>query len=156
MRHLAFAFALFLAAGPVQAVDSNHPFAVKPLDVLRLEESPLLQWGPSSLSFSQTWSGGESRSQGTLLKEFRSVLHPTLTFKARFGLSFQPGTMVGGEQAPPRFELPEATLTWKPGENTVLRLQFQQGSLWNDPLRRYGRAGVDSWYGRPGLWDEMP
>jgi len=137
----------FVPAARAEMTDLGSSF--RPGTPLHLEGAPLLQWGPSTLGFSQSWVGGRSRSQGYLLKEFRSQLHPSLVLRARFGMSFQPSAMSGNEDGNARFEIPEASLTWKPGGSTVVRIQFQQGGLWGDP--RFGPAGFgnDPW--RRGL-----
>lgn len=146
MRQLAIILALLLVPGLALADALGHPFAARPGGLALSEDSRLLQWGPSTLGYSQAWFGGESRSQGYLLKELHAQLHPTLSFRARFGLSFQPGALGGTAEAAPRFELPEAVLTWRPGEDTVIRLQFQQGGLWSEPAWRRGRPSHDPFY----------
>ncbi len=156
MRQPLTLLILLIAGSAALAESPSHPFATGQQSILGLEQSSLLEWGPSTLGFSQTWSGGESRSQGFLLKEFRSQLHPTLEFRARFGMSFQPSAMSGRQDGNARFELPEATLTWRPGKDTMIRLQFQQGSVWqsrgvfDDPV--LGEFG----YGRPNPFGETP
>jgi len=148
MRMLLSTLAVLVALiASAQTLD--HPMAASVSQGLGLHESKLLQWGPSTLGYSQIWSGGESRSHGFLLKEFRSQLHPSLSFRARFGLSFQPGTLDAAGENASRFEIPEATLTWMPGENTLVRLQFQQGSLWNSSYDDLGFREFGPW-GDPG------
>ncbi len=153
----ALTILILLAAFQVALADlPGHPFAVPSQAPLSLEGPSLLEWGPSTLGFSQTWYGGESRSQGFLLKEFRSVLHPTLEFRARFGMSFQPEVMNGSTDGNARFEIPEAMLTWKPGESTIIRLHFQQGSLRHDSPYSMGRSVFDSPYGLADPFAETP
>jgi len=47
-----------------------------------------LEWGRTTLSYSQTWLGSQSHSQAYLLKDLRAPLASGLTFNARFGLGF--------------------------------------------------------------------
>jgi hypothetical protein len=149
---------LFLLAllAPAGAELPQHPFAAPSQSSLSLEGPSLLEWGTSTLGYSQTWYGGESRSQGFLLKEFRSVLHPSLEFKARFGMSFQPGAMNGSGDENARFEIPEASLTWRPGGNTVIRLHFQQGSLGQSLPYSTGSSAFDSQFGIFDPFAETP
>ncbi len=153
----ALTFLILLAfAGAVSADSPSHPLASSPETSLSLGNSSLLEWGPSTLGFSQSWGGGESRSQGFLLKEFRSQLHPSLVFSANFGMSFEPGAMSGRQDGNAHFVIPEATLTWTPAENTMICLQFQHGRLWDDPRFNDGHYGYNFKYGRPDLFGETP
>ncbi|MBC8368141.1 hypothetical protein H8E52_12100 [bacterium] len=156
MRRTLTILILMACAWAVSAETSSHPLASTPESSLSLGNSSLLQWGPSTLGFSQSWGGGESRSQGFLLKEFRSQLHPSLVFSANFGMSFEPSAMSGQQDGNAHFVIPQATLTWTPAENTMIRLQFSQGRTWNDPSYFGGRYGYDLGYGRPDPFGETP
>jgi hypothetical protein len=126
-RALCLATGILLAA-TAAAADAPHPFA-RPLDPIASTPGlnlDRLAWGPTTLAYSAAWSGGESASQGFLLKELRSVLAPGLTFRARFGLAFTPGAQLAGREGPASFTLPEASLTWRPSEHVTLRLEYQQ------------------------------
>ncbi len=156
MRRTLTILILMASAWTLSAESVSHPMASAAENTLSLENSSLLQWGPSTLGFSQSWGGGESQSQGFLLKEFRSQLHPSLVFSANFGMSFEPSAMSGRQDGNARFVIPEATLTWTPAENTMIRLQFSQGRAWNDASYFSGRYGYDFGYGRPDPIGETP
>jgi len=144
-RPLACLLLLALAA-PALAETALNPLAqaapmvTSPTLGLGLER---LQWGPTAVSYSQSWGAGESRSLGLLTRDLRIPLGAQLDFNARFGLAFTPGAQqLGNEGGGARFVLPFAALDWRPGANFILHLEVGQGGGLYDPLAPYGwRSG---------------
>ncbi len=137
---------LLALAQPALAETAANPLAL----VAPISSSPQLglgldrlQWGPSALSYSQSWGGGESRSLGLLTRDLRIPLGAQLDFNARFGLAFSPGDQQWGrEDGGARLVLPYAALDWRPGDNFLLRLEVGQGGGLYDPLAPFGwRSG---------------
>jgi hypothetical protein len=144
-RLLACLLLLALAA-PVLADTALNPLA----QALPITSSPQLglgldrlQWGPTAISYSQSWSAGESHSLGLLTRDLRIPLGAQLDFNARFGLAFSPGAQqLSSEEGGPRFVLPYAALDWRPGESFILHLEVGQGGGLYDPFAPYGwRSG---------------
>lgn len=123
---------LVAAVAPAAAESAPHPLAQGA--PLTLTTSPQLgfglerlQWGPTTLSYSQSWMGGRSSSLGLLTRDLRVPLGGQLDFSARFGLAFTPsGQQLGGEEGA-RFVLPYAALDWRPGDSFRLRVEVGQG-----------------------------
>ena len=145
--HRLTACLLLLAlAAPALAETAYNPLA----QAAPISSSPRLglgldrlQWGPSALSYSQSWGSGESHSLGLLTRDLRIPLGTQLDFNARFGLAFSPGDQqLGREDGGARLVLPYAALDWRPGDNFLLRLEVGQGGGLYDPLAAYGwRSG---------------
>lgn len=129
-----------LAETPLGPLALSAPIQGSPQLGLGLDR---LQWGPTALSYSQSWSAGETSSLGLLTRDLRIPLGGQLDFNARFGLAFTPGaSQLAGEQGGARFVLPYAALDWRPGENFILHLEVGQGGGLYDPLTPYGwRSG---------------
>lgn len=131
LTFLLLATSLPLAASELPA----HPFVLSPES--EREFSLPFEWGPTTLGYSQSWGGGESWSRGMMMKSLKAELMPGLHFQARMGLSYRAGAFNAAENA--RFELPEASLVWRPREDFVLRLQFSHGSRMLYPTHREER-----------------
>ena len=146
MRHgPALVLALLILSLPCAAAwgqSADHPLAKHSAMGLSIPGLSRLEWGPTSLSYSQAWSSAGSQSQGFLLKELRGQLAPSLTFQAQMGVAFTPGGGLSSQGEPARFALPFAALTWRPSESTIFRLEYSQRSAY----------GFDPWYGGSQPW----
>ncbi len=147
---IAFALLTLLFLTGLAPATEEHPFAITP-ESPRLDLSfGRLEWGPTSVLYSQSWSGSQSFGRGYLLKDLRAPLAPGLDFRARFGMAFTPGGGWDGQPRSPELVLPYAALSWEPTENLLLRFEFShlgsgsplgmagyaspwRGSSWHDP-----------------------
>ena len=141
--------AVMLLAPAAMAELPVHPLASSGGSNSLLPDGGFLDWGPTTLGYSTAWSGGQSYSQGFMHKQVSADLLPGLSFKAHFGVSYQPGARLNDSGQGSRLEIPEATLTWRPSENFLMRLQWRQGSL-GSPYSR------DPWLNpwESGGWDD--
>lgn len=123
-RTVILALLLTLISVAVQAAVQEHPFLRTP--AVQGHDRPLnmLQWGRTSLSYSQAWAGGRSFSQGMLLKGLRMDLAPGLSFEASFGMSFQPTNQWGAESNSTEFVLPYAAVHWQIGDSFSMQLEY--------------------------------
>jgi hypothetical protein len=85
------------------------------------------QWGPTTLSYSQSWGGGQSRSLGMLTRDLRVPLGGNLDFNTRFGVAFTPNAGLSGQEQAGQFVLPYAALDWRPTESFLLHVEVGQG-----------------------------
>jgi len=123
-RIVILAAVLTLIAMATQAAVQEHPFLRTPA-VQNLDKPlSMLQWGRTSLSYSQAWAGGRSFSQGMLLKGFRMDLTRGLSFEASFGMSFQPTNQWGPENNATEFVLPYAAFHWQVGDSFSMQLEY--------------------------------
>jgi hypothetical protein len=129
-----------ISAPPVPA--QTHPFAIEQTTPDLKSIPDLFQWGPTSVSYSQSWSGNQSFSRGYLLKDMYARLTGTLDFEARVGLSFTPGTRLDGSSNSSELEIPFAAINWRPSDNFSLRVEYSQGSYYPDR----GFMGTDSFF----------
>jgi len=126
---LAQTDALHPLAAPLGGADAGLSLGLNRLD-----------WGPTTLSYSQSWGGGQSQSLGLLTRDLRIPLGGNLDFSTRFGVAFTPGADLSGQQQAGRFVLPFAALDWQPGESFLLHLEVGQGlgsTVW-DPFAPLG------------------
>ena len=131
--------ALILCAAPLSATTTaTHPFARSEAPSRLGFSLPGIEWGSTTLSYSQAWFGGSSASRGLLTKELFAPLAPGLEFQAQFGLQFTPGLGSADGEAQPNWVLPYAALNWEPSDHFQLRLEYSQyGSGWGSPSRLY-------------------
>lgn len=149
MKILTALSLLILLVTPLAAATEVHPFAIsEPAQGLDLSFGRL-EWGRTSLSYSQAWSEAGSFSQGLLLKELCAPLTSQLDFRAQFGLAFTPGTGPDGEPRQPELVIPYAALNWEPSDHFQLRLEYSHfGSTGSHPFGALGREYP--WYSRSG------
>ena len=86
-----------------------------------------LQWGPTTLSYSQSWGGGQSRSLGMLTRDLRVPLGGNLDFNTRFGVAFTPNAGLSGQEQSGQFVLPYAALDWRPSDSFLFHVEVGQG-----------------------------
>jgi hypothetical protein len=135
-----------LAETPLNPLAQSSPLLASPQLGLGLDR---LQWGPTAVSYSQSWGAGESHSLGLLTRDLRIPLGAQLDFNARFGLAFSPSAQRLDSEQGARFVLPFAALDWRPGDNFLLHLEVGQGGGLYDPL------GFSDWR-RGGLLSPLP
>lgn len=85
------------------------------------------EWGSTTLSYSQSWGGGQSRSLGMLTRDLRVPLGQNLDFNTRFGVAFTPNAGLSGQEQGGQFVLPYAALDWRPTDSFLLHLEVGQG-----------------------------
>ena len=140
----SIAMGLLMVAASAWGQSLEHPFA--------RQEQPVgwrfplgLEWGRTTLSYSQTWLGSQSLSQAYLLKDLRAPLASGLTFNARFGLGFSPGGSLNQQQdRQPELVIPYAALSWQPSEHFLLRLEYSHPG--QGAIAPYGLGG---WWAMP-------
>lgn len=143
----ATALCLLLMSSGVLADATEHPFAKQTAPVGLDLSFGRLEWGKTTLGYSQSWIGSGSISQGYLLKDLRAPLADGLELNARFGFSFVPGTGLNGASNEAELVIPYAALHWQPSESFQLRLEYSrpgQGAFHPYGLRSY----PEPWYAR--------
>ena len=136
---VAVLLALLAFAAPIAAsTPAPHPFAKSDGSAKLGFSLPGIEWGNTTLSYSQAWNGNASASQGLLTKDLFASLAPGLEFRAQFGMQFSPGLGSEDGEAQPRWVLPYAALNWEPSEHLQFRLEFSQfGTGTGYPTRIY-------------------